>query len=212
MLTISEKAIEYIIKEENSDEGYYNKLCRGFEWPGGASGPTVGIGYDCGYCNRNEIDRDWRGRISDDMVGVLLAACGRTHGSAHEWVQGHRHQVDIPWDVAVAQFVQCEVPKWVGRTTAVLPNCEFLSGDSLGALVSCSYNRGSAWRMAGDRTLEMRNIYDHMVNHAFEKIPDEFRAMARHWPNVAQLRARRRHEADLFEAGLVRVPEVVSQG
>lgn len=212
MLTISDNATEFIIKEENSDEGYYNKLCRGFEWPGGASGPTVGIGYDCGYCNRKEIDEDWQGLIPQKMIEVLLAACGRTHDNAHQWVRTHRHDVDIPWDVACTQFAQREVPKWVGRVTAVLPNCEALHPTSFGAIVSLAYNRGASFRAGGDRNSEMRAIHDHMVNGNFKEIPEEFEKMRRLWPAGSQNNTRRHREAVLFWAGLKAPAELVSAG
>lgn len=209
-MEISSDAIEFIIKEENSDQAYYNKLCRGFEWPLGASGPTVGIGYDCGYCTHSEIQADWDGLISQAMIDVLLQASGRTHENAHSFVQQHRHMVDIPWDTAVTQFVQREVPKWIARVAAVLPNCDKLSPRSLGALVSLAYNRGPSFRNSGDRCREMRNIYAHMQAQEFDKIPAEFVAMKRLWPQGGDLYRRRLHEAELFRAGLVTQAAVVS--
>ncbi len=216
-LTISDEAIAFIIKEENSDEAYYNKLCRGFEWPGGASGPTVGIGYDCGYCDKAEIWRDWNGLISVPQIEVLVAASGRTHGSAHEWVQQHRHAVNIPWDVAIQQFNEREVPKWIERVTNVVPNCELLHPSSLGALVSVAYNRGPSFRSPKDRDREMLAITVHMIKKEFALIPDEFRRMKRLWAGTSlahDLCPRRDHEADLFQAGLDAMKEgvLVSQG
>jgi hypothetical protein len=41
-----------------------------------------------------------------------------------------------------------------------------------------------------------------MAMRQFDKIPDEFRAMKRIWPNVRGLRDRRDHEAALFQKGL----------
>lgn len=205
MLTISDKAIEFIIKEENSDEAYYTKLCTGFEWPGGASGPTVGIGYDCGYCRVQEIKDDWDELIPDEMINVLVLASGITGERAHGFVQHYRHHVNIPWNVAVQQFVQREVPKWVTRVTNVLPNCDKLSPDSLGALVSLAYNRGPSFRAVGDRCVEMRGIYDCMVSQKFDRIPALFISMRRLWPQGGDLWRRRMHEADLFKAGLSNV-------
>src|ERR1035438_7341084 len=96
------------------------------------------------------------------MIDVLLQASGRTHENAHSFVQGHRHAVDISWDVACKQFTEREVPKWIARTAAAYPNCDLLSPGSLGALVSLSYNRGCGLAHE-DRRIEMCNIHDLMA-------------------------------------------------
>lgn len=201
MLTISDAAIAFIIKEENSDEGYYNKRCRGFEWPEGASGPTVGIGYDCGYCTREEIAVNWEGIIPEAMIAWLQRSSGIKGGNAGAWVRQHRHTVDITWAQACQQFTEREVPKWIERTAAAYPNCDLLSPDSLGALVSLSYNRGCDLG-PGQRRLEMRQIAGYMAQKNFADIPARFRAMCRLWPEGSDLWRRRRHEADLFQQGL----------
>lgn len=204
MLTISEKATELIITEESSDQHYYETVSPrcGFEWPEGASGPTVGVGYDCGYCTPNEIQADWEGLIPQPAIESLKRASGKTHENAHQWVCMHRHDVNITWEVAVQQFVQRECPKWIQRTVDALPNCDLLAPDCLGALVSISYNRGAGWRSQLDRAREMRAIYLHMVNKEFDKIPHEILAMRRLWRQGGDLWRRRGHEAELFAAGL----------
>lgn len=204
MLTISDDAIAYIIKEENSDEAYYNLRCRGFEWPEGASGPTVGIGYDCGYCTREEIAADWADLISEAMIVQLQRASGRKGENAHAWVREFRHTVDIPWDVACRQFTKREVPKWIGRTAAAYPNCDMLSPLSLGMLVSLSYNRGTGMAQEG-RRMEMRRIRDLMAAKRFDEIPAQFMSMQRLWARGSDLWRRRQHESVLFQKGLTSV-------
>ena len=49
MVKSSDAAIDLIVREEDSSPEFYAKHYQHFEWPQGASGPTVGIGYDCGY-------------------------------------------------------------------------------------------------------------------------------------------------------------------
>jgi GH24 family phage-related lysozyme (muramidase) len=84
-----------------------------------------------------------------------------------------------------------------------LPNTGKLGPDSLGALVSLTYNRGASYPKAGERYKEMRAIKTHMTNKAYFKVPAEFRSMKRIWPDVPGLQARREREAKLFELGLV---------
>ena len=50
----SKESIEKIIEWEIGDRAYYNKYLSHFTWPGGASGVTVGFGYDLGYTRRNK--------------------------------------------------------------------------------------------------------------------------------------------------------------
>lgn len=199
MLTISDDAIAFIIKEENSDEAYYTKLCTGFEWPGGGSGPTVGIGYDCGYCSRQEIKDDWDELIPDEQINVLLLGQGKTGEDAHGFVRNYRHHVNIPWQTAVNQFVTREVPKWITRVADSYPNCDKLSPQSLGALVSLCYNRGAAH---GPGRPGMNRIYQFMCSQDFEKIPAEIYNMRSLWAAGGDLWNRRMHEAELFRAGL----------
>jgi hypothetical protein len=51
--------VNEIVTEEDSGEAYYTRHYEHFEWPQGASGPTVGIGYDCGYVTADQIRKDW---------------------------------------------------------------------------------------------------------------------------------------------------------
>lgn len=202
MLTISDAAADLIIREENSSEAYYNKLCRGFEWPGGASGPTVGIGYDCGYVTRPECVDDWTPYVSSETVEALLAGVGLQGTRAQAWVRQHRRDVDITWDQALAQFRGSTLPKWIERTSRALPNCEMLNPTCFGVLVSLTYNRGPSYRREGARYTEMRNILAHMKAQKFGLIPNEIKMMSRIWPKTSGVHKRRFNEAKLFSLGL----------
>src|SRR5208282_1404510 len=126
-LTISQAAIDLIVTEEDSGEAYYARHYQNFEWPEGASGPTIGIGYDCGYVTRDEATRDWSG-IADNQLSAILRACGLTGEAAHRFVEASGRTVTISWDQAMREFAEREVPKWIARVQAKLPNCEMLSG------------------------------------------------------------------------------------
>lgn len=202
-LTISKAAVDLIITEEVSDPAYYRRHYQHFDWPGGASGPTVGNGYDCGYCEHDEIQRDWVGIIPQGMIDVMKLAAGHTGQSGAAFVIRYRCAVTIPWDAAYRQFSEREVPKWIARVVEVLPNCDKLSPDSFGALVSLAYNRGPSFHLAGTRYAEMRAIAAHMEAGEFEKISNEIKAMKRLWPVGSGVWKRRDHEAALFTKGLL---------
>jgi GH24 family phage-related lysozyme (muramidase) len=108
----------------------------------------------------------------------------------------------VPFDAAMAVFIERDMPKWEAIVTKALPNTDLLSGDSFGALVSLAYNRGASFSLNGDRYREMRSIHDHMASKNFAAIPADLRSMVRLWPTMLGLRLRRQQEANLFEKGL----------
>ena len=205
----SQDAIDLIVTEEDSGEAYYTRHYEHFDWPAGASGPTVGIGYDCGYVTVAEMRADWAGIIPDTMIEAMVAACGLTGNVAHKFVQAHGTSVTITWDQAMAEFTTRELPKWEARVEAALPNTELLSGDCFGAITSLSYNRGTGgFHDPSPRDMEMRAITAHMAAKRFNLIPMEFLNMRRLWPKGGDLWNRRGHEAALFVKGLSPTPTV----
>ena len=199
----SQAGIDLIVTEEDSGARPILSTMSNTEWPEGASGPTVGIGYDCGYSTANQIRRDWGPYVSAETVEALVRAAGLKGQAAAEFVREHYGSVTITWDEAMAEFDNRELPKWEAECRAALPNYDLLPGDSAGAIDSVAYNRGAAgFHAAGDRYTEMRNIEAHMAAKAFEKIPAEYLSMRRLWPYGGDLWRRRGHEAALFQKGL----------
>jgi GH24 family phage-related lysozyme (muramidase) len=203
VLKSSQAAIDLIVAEEVSSKAYYQANYQHPEWPGGMSGVTIGIGYDCGYSDSDTIRADWGDKLPSAMVQALIDVAG-IHGTpAHSHAHELHGIVTVSWDAAMAVFLQRDMPKWEGTVARALPNTDLLTPDSFGALVSLAYNRGAGgFNSSNDRYREMRDIRDHMVRHEFSEIPDDFRAMKRLWPNVRGLRDRRDHEAALFQKGL----------
>ncbi len=202
MIRSSQAAVDLIVMEEVTSKNLYNLKYQHPEWPGGASGVTVGIGYDVGYSTPTVIQADWGDKLPVAMVAALEAVAG-IHGTpasshAHEL----RNVVTVPWAAAMAVFLGRDMPKWEDIVAKALPNTDKLAPDSFGALVSLAYNRGPSFSNAGDRYREMRAIRDHLAHVQFHEIPDDIRSMIRLWPNTVGLRNRRMHEASLFEKGL----------
>ena len=202
MLTISDDAFNLIVTEEDSSEAYYTRHYQHFDWPEGASGPTIGIGYDCGYVTAAEARADWADIVEEATIDAIVAACGIKGEAAGAWVRAHGASVTITWDQAIAEFRNREVPKWIGRVAASLPNLDTLTPDSLGALVSLAYNRGCSFDLPGPRYAEMRAVKALMASEQFAIIPAEFLSMQRLWPRGGDLWNRRAHEAALFQKGL----------
>jgi len=199
---IGEDSYDVIVQEETGGQAYYMKTEARPDWPGGASGVTVGIGYDCGYATRKEIGDDWGPFIDPSMVRHLQSVAG-VHGSAARGAARELHgSVYIPWATAIAVFDKIDVPKWVNLTRRALRNFDELPPDCRGALVSLSFNRGASYHAGGDRCREMRAIAADMANRNFADIPRQFRLMKRLWPAGGDLWRRREHEAVLFENAL----------
>lgn len=198
----SKRAIDLIVAAEVSSQGYYEKKYRKPEWPGGASGITIAVGYDLGYANEAKIRSDWTSKIPDDMVDCLVKYAGLSGEKAHARLAEAREEIDIPWTVAYDVFSNIDMPEWCARVKRALPNTDKLSEDSFGALVSLAYNRGASFSKDGDRYKEMRAIKEHMINEDFSEIPNDFRNMKHLWPTMKGLVNRREDEAILFEAGL----------
>lgn len=203
---ISQEAEDLIIAEEVSSKAVYEKRYTHPEWPGGRSGVTIGIGYDvgAGVKDRAQLSADWKGQISDDMIRALEPCIGVQGDAARALLSSVKNRVTVPWGAAIAVFENVDIPRWSATVRRYLPNCDLLSPDSFGALVSLAYNRGASFTKDGDRYREMRAIRDHMAGKRFDRIAAEFRSMKRLWPNQSErgLVARREHEAKLFERGL----------
>lgn len=202
---ISQAAFDLIVAEEVSSQAAYNARYQHPERPGGQSGITIGIGYDCGYSTPARIREDWGGHIPNAMVDALCSIAGLTGDRAQSALAIIRPQVIVPWQAAIDVFANTDIPRWAATVRKALPNCDKLSPDCFGALVSLAYNRGASFSMAGDRYAEMRSIKAHMASQNFAAIPADFRSMKRLWttPSVRGVATRREHEALLFQKGLL---------
>lgn len=204
---LSEAALDLIIQfEVGGGEPYYNKKLKNPSWPGGASGVTIGIGYDLGYSP--QFAEDWKPYLSDLNLKSLQRTVGITGSRAKAAVSGVRNIV-IPWENAVKVFQSKTLPKYINETLKAFPKSQFLPDDAFGALVSLVFNRGSQVD-ASPRRREMLNIKkilalgnDNLVdNEDIRDISIQVRSMARLWPNNTKsdndLNDRRHREADLI--------------
>lgn len=201
--SIPTRAVAFIAREEVSGRDYYDQFCAKPSWPGGASGVTIGVGYDLGY--QGDFDRDWADQFTPEQLSRLKPWVGVKGAPAQAAVR-QLADLSVPWHAAWAGYVRRTLPQEVVKTTAAFvpaparalpPLCQ-------GVLVSLVYNRGTAMRddSPNDRRLEMRQIRDAVAAGTFELVPQALRDMCRIWPPGNGLRARRQREAELFEVGL----------
>lgn len=211
---ISEKAISFIINKEVVSEEYYKKHFTRPEWPKGASGITVGIGYDLGYRTRQEVQNDWAGVLPQSTIDAMKDYVGLVGQNANSYLSQARQRIDVPLEAAIKVFRERNLPQWIVLVKKALPNFDLLHGDCKGALVSLAYNRGAGgYALQRDNQKgsfrEMINIRTHMIKKEFDKIPQEFRDMKRLWDpkSLRGLHIRRDAEAKMFEEGLAAMRE-----
>src|SRR6266699_3101137 len=153
---ISNRAFDLIVMLEVTSQAAYEHSYSHPTWPQGASGVTIGIGYDVGYVSKSLLWQDWQGAIPDAMIAALEAAIGVTGADADQLAHDRRATVDVPWTAAISVHRSNVIPKWVALTERALPNTSALSADSLGALVSLTYNRGASFDSQRPRYQELR--------------------------------------------------------
>ena len=218
---LSMRSRELIVSYETGGKDYYNRvIVERPIWPGGASGVTIGCGYDLGYNSKADFMNDWGQHLSASDFTLLERTIGLTGLAAKTALRRVDH-VRIPWGVALDVFDVTTLPKFTVLTFNSLPKLLDLSqtglhGDCIGVLVSLVFNRGASFRKAGDRYLEMRAIRQAIetgTNASLGKIPRLLRDMKRIWRNqgLNGLLARREDEAKLFERGLASTPPLSSR-
>ena len=194
---IPQRAIDLILESEGIDQPS--------RWPGGASGITVGYGYDLGY--EQNFARDWDGYLNADNIELLKQAVG-VKGQAARQIAHRFTDIRIPRTVALDVFTTKTLPRYEQQTLAAFPGAEKLPPLVFGALVSLVFNRGGGMKddpaRPNDHTrLEMRQIRDAVAAGNLREIARNFRTMKRLWvgKGLDGLLKRREAEAQLVEEG-----------
>ena len=184
----SEKALKLILDEEGLDQPSL--------WPGGESGISIGIGYDLRF--EENFEDDWKLYLLPDEIPRLKTVVGKQ--GSNELAKQFK-DIKISRESANKVFMDKTLPEYTRQTRAAFPGFDDLPLDAQGALVSLVYNRGAG--LSGPTRVEMKNICDLAPKGDLKGIADQIRAMKRLWPNNADLRNRRDHEADLVMSCIV---------
>lgn len=195
----SKKAFDLILKYEiGGGKNYYEKYLQKPTWPKGASGVTIGVGYDLGYNSLSQFEKDWFGKIPDQDFKALKKTLGVRGSNAQKLISSVSH-IKIPWSVAIEVFEKSTLPRFIKETLVAFPDADKLHPDAFGALVSLVFNRGSS--VSGERRREMLNIRDLVPKKDYKKIAAEIRSMKRLWVGKGMngLLIRRDEEASLIE-------------
>jgi len=194
---LGESALNLIVQSEVGSRADYERK-KTPHVPGGASGITIGIGYDLGYHTAEELAKDWVELPAADLA-LLKGAIGLVKENAQAYLP-QVAAITIPYDIALRQFREKTILKFARQTHILFPGVLDLPPDAFGVLVSLVFNRGSS--IIGDRRDEMRAIRSLLILGDYPGVAEQIRGMKRLWPDMHGLVKRREAEARLFEASL----------
>jgi hypothetical protein len=196
-LVITPEARDLIVGFETGGQSYYTARLKSPSYPGGASGTTIGIGYDCGYNTRAQILADWAAlpKGSRDALAATAGVKGvaaKSRAAACRWIV-------VPWALAQDVFVARTMPRFGVMTAAAFPGILSTHGHVQGVVLSLVFNRGPA--MQGSSRAEMRSVRAAVAAGTIRPVPAHIRAMKRLWlgKGLPGLLLRREAEAALVE-------------
>lgn len=198
-MVVSQKSLDAIVAYEVSSKQAYNKYYQSPTWPGGESGVTIGIGFDIGYCTKQELTKAWKDTLPASSLNALLAICGKKGAQCKAMLPGLKN-IKVPYDAAIKVFYHTTLPACAADVRKVYPGVEKLPPDAQGALLSLVYNRGPVANDT-DRRKEMKAIIPLAAIGDLNGIAAQLRSMKRLWPKPEQkgLVARREAEAKMVE-------------
>lgn len=199
-MLVSKKSINSLVNEEVSSQATYEKKYRGIILPPGASGGTIGIGYDLGYMTPDDIQRHWKAELPQPMINILKMFSGLKGDKARRAISANMiaKEVNIPFQSAINVFTKISLPSYGRRALIIYQGLDKLTPDAVGAIVSLVYNRGTS--LEGDRRTEMKAIVPLVKAKDYDGIAAEIIAMKRLWGQDAKgLLLRREREAALVK-------------
>ncbi|VVN77959.1 hypothetical protein [Pseudomonas fluorescens] len=195
-LVVSKESFELILEKEGYSKYPYV--------PAGASGVTVGYGYDLGQQTIAQVRHDLAQIYSQPDIEALIVAVGKQGDQARNVLSSVSH-ISISKEDSITlaiimkkRYAQLVINTYPG-VMGLHPHCQ-------GALLSLVVNRGNSFTQPNtDSRLEMKQINDDLLDFSPENIPSRLRSMKRLWVGKAGLGGlvtRREDEARLFEKGL----------
>jgi GH24 family phage-related lysozyme (muramidase) len=204
----SSEAVNLIVFSEITSEEIYNRLYLHPIWPGGASGITIGIGYDLSAHSRQEVFADWHSKLDNNSFTQICSVLGLHGHTAQVQLGPHVKSAVIPYAAALDVFQNSTLVKFEQELERQYPTTCNLNPDCFGALVSLFYNRGFDCNPHHTGRVEMGTLAGALNQSNFDKIPGIIRSMKYLWenkPGEEGVVTRREAEAVLFEKGLAEI-------
>lgn len=187
---LTEAGRDLILEFETGGRGGYDQHP---EWPGGASGVTIGIGYDLGYYSQVVIESDWKALQTQSRVR-LERVSGKTGQRARAILPTVR-DIFIEWAIATDVFDRVDVAREFASAKRVIPGFEDLRPNAQAAWISLGFNRG--WGFSGPNRVEMRLARDLVSTRDYEGMARQFVKMKRVWTGTSiELGMYRRRDAE----------------
>lgn len=200
-MDIGKKGIDFICAWETGGKAYYQKKYKStFCWPGYSSGPTVGIGIDCAYYKKEELEEMFSKYVSPAEMKLIVGAVGKS-GKAGETYTKKLKGIIITWDESLEIFEKFTLPKFEELAERTFPGADNLCEGAQIALLSLVFNRGTS--LTGSRRTEMAKVKKLISKKDYKQIAAEFRSMKRLWTDTesdSDLCDRREAEALLVES------------
>jgi hypothetical protein len=200
-MIISKKGLEKIVEWEVSGKAAYNAKYKNPIWPEGASGVTIGIGYDLGYYSAKKVAEDFKDLPQKDL-DKLVGVVGLTGIKAKNALTPAIKAIIVPWDVAYKVYCSNSVPEYAKKAKGIYPEVSLLPPEAQAAILSLVYNRGTSFtKPSVESRVEMKNLVQLIKDKNLKGMAAEFRKMKRLWPNANQrgLVIRRDAEALMIE-------------
>lgn len=202
-VNIGKDAYNLILNAEISDKEYYEKFLKHPSHPSENSGVTIGVGYDLRFSKISNLRNDWGAYLTLADLEFLTPALGIKGTAASEFCAKNRKSYIpfvIPYDIAIKQFNEVELPKQIKITLAAYPNANELTPNAFGALVSVVFNRGNNLSRVGME--EMKAIKDRnlITNKDYGQIAQLIDQSKRIWVGTSLRSVAKRRE---LEAALV---------
>ena len=199
-MTCSATGLSSLKAFEISSEAYYKKRLRTPTWPGGASGVTIGIGYDLGYVSVEQMHRDWDGKIADADIKKLESVCRLKGEDAKAKVTlASIRSVSVSLESASEVFHLSSLPYYAAICMRAYPGVDKLPADAQAGLLSLVLNRGA--RKSGASRREMKALEPLVANADLDGISNQILSMKRLWEGkgLDGLLRRREHEAAMVK-------------
>lgn len=195
--SIDPAVVALVVRWEVGSPAQYVRRYQGVICPGGASGPTIGIGDDLGHQTPQEIRRRWSWHPDVDRMVTASGQAGVAKCNA--WRAAHR-DIRVGYDDAIRVFTRFAWPSYQAMAARAYRNgWAELTRNHQGSLTSNGYNRGFSF--LGSRRTEMREIRDTCVpGNDAPCTAGQLRASCRVWDSQPDIRKglcdRRHSEAD----------------
>ncbi len=174
---LPKEGLDMIIYYESGGEGYYNKVLKYPTVPPGASGVTIGVGFDLQFYSKDNIIRVWE-PLGKSKTERLSLASGLNHTKSKEYLPKVK-DILVTWGLAYDVFSEESVPTYYNLALRTFPGLDKLCPNAQAAVTSIVFNRGAS--LTGPTRSEMRDLKTAIAKKDYKAMSDATLSMKRLW-------------------------------